>query len=252
MMLREAVAFGVRCALAGAFVAAAAAASAAPPDAQAVAARAAALVEADRHGIIATITDTTERIEAPIYHQSTHSRYWVVAENGVSAAAGYLLAENNGKPESHDELVKDSASFDASVKNRANAAHSVLRPEYLGEYRIADAPCEGCTEGERAVHYESDKHDGAHGNGTIVVDASGHVVRTISHPYVFPKYINDGGEFTTRYGMVLDGKRLPVETTGAYHGHRGPMKGTDTYEQRFSYKRFATVEEAVAATKLPG
>ncbi len=252
MLVRTVIALGVRCVLAVAFVAAAIPARAAPADAQAVAARAAALLEADRRGVIAMTTESTGRIEAPIYHQTTHARYWSVSENGVAAAAGYLLIEENGKAMSHDELAKESAQSDAAVKKHANAGHSALRTEYQSEYRFTDAPCEGCAEGERAVRYETDKHDAAHTGGTIVVDASGHIVRTISHPYVFPKYANDGGEFTTRYGSVLDGKRLPVETKGTYYGHRGPMKGTDSFEQRFSYKRFASVEEAVAASKLPG
>ena len=252
MIVRGAVVWGVRCAIAVAFVGAAAPAQSAPPDAQAVAARAAALLDADRHGVIATTTEASERIEAPIYHQQSHSRYWVVSENGVAAAAGYLLEEENGKAKPHDDLVKDSASFDSRVKKHTISARSVLRAEFQSEYRFADAACDGCADGERAIHFESDKHDAAHTSGTIVIAATGHVVRTISRPYVYPNYVNDGGDFTTRYAVVLDGKRLPVESIGAYHGHRGPMKGTDTFEQRFSYKRFASVDEAVAGTRLPG
>lgn len=252
MPARGIFARGVRYAVAAAFVAAGVPANAAAPDAQAVAARAAALLEADRRGVIATISDTTQKIEAPVYHQVTHSRYWLVSENGVPAAAGYLAIEFDGKAQSRDEVAKDSARSDAAVKKHANPSHSVLRAEYQSEYRFADATCEGCAEGERAVQYDTDKHDAAHTHGMIVVDAGGHVARTISHPYVFPKYVNDGGEFTTRYGLVLDGKRLPVETTGAYFGHRGPIKGTDTFEERLTYKRFASVDEAVAATRLPG
>ena len=251
MMVRKAVACGVRCALAVAFVGAGVPARSAPPDAQAIAARAASLLDADRHGVIATVTDASDRIEAPIFHQQSHSRSWVVSENGVAEAAGYLVEEENGKPKPHDELVKDSAAYDATVKKHTVAGHSALRAEFQSEYHYADAACDGCTEGERAVHYESDKHDGAHTHGTIVVDASGHVARVVAQPYVYPQFINDGGDFTTRYGVVLDGKRLPVETIGAYQGHRGPVKGTESFEQRFSYKRFATIDEAVAASKLP-
>jgi|SRR5947209_657323 len=255
MMVREAVVSSVRCALAVAlvaFVAAGVPAQSAPADARAVAVRAAALLDADRHGVIATVTDASESIEAPIYHQQSRSRFWVVSENGVAEAAGYLLEEENGKLKPHDELVKDSAAYDATVKKHTLTLHSALRAEFQSEYRYADAPCDGCADGERAIRYESDKRDAAHTNGTIVVDASGHVVRTITQPYVYPQFINDGGDFTTRYGVVLDGKRLPVATIGAYHGHRGPMKGSENFEQRFSYKRFASVDEAVAATKLPG
>ena len=219
---------------------------AAPLEGDALAARVASVIGEETKGVLGTTTDTTQRINAPIFGGTTKIRRYVVFHDGIPVAAGILSVEKNGKPEPPDAVARLSAETDAKVKAGTGFIHQPYIPKFVHEYRFANVPCESCAAGETALRFESDHRDAQHVSGTMIVDALERPVRVTTRPYVFPKPANDG-EAVTTFGNQLDGKRLPAEVHGVYRGRQGLISGSMTFDDRSVFRRFGGVDEAVAA-----
>lgn len=230
-----------------ALLAGASAAAPAPPiEGEALAARVAMVVAADSKGILGMATETTQKIDAPIFHQYNKIRRYVVFQDGIPVAAGFVSFVSDGKPYSAEQLAKLSAETDAKIKQGQGFNHQPYVAKFVREYHFVAAACEGCPAGERELRFDTDLHDDVHIAGVMTVDANDHPVRVVSHPYQYPSPASSGDALTT-FGPVLGARRLPVDVHGVYHGHKGFIRGTLVFDDHNVFRSFATVAEAVAA-----
>lgn len=231
--------------LAGSAVAVPAAAGA-PVDGDALAARVATLVGADSKGVLGMVTESTQKISAPIMHKQTTVRRYVVFQDGIPAAAGILSVVEDGRPYDAAQLAKLTADTDTQIKHGLGFNHQPYVSKFVREYRFANAPCDGCAPGERELKFDTDLHDDVHIAGLMVVDASDRPVRVTSHPYQYPSPASSG-ESTTTFGAALGAHRLPVDVHGLYFGHKGFIRGSFTFDEHNVFRSFPSVTEAVAA-----
>lgn len=219
---------------------------AAPLEGDALAARVAAFVGGETKGVLGSATETTQRIDAPIFGGTIKIRRYVVFHDGIPVASGVVSIEKNGKPESAESVARVSAESDAKVKSGTGFIHQPYVAPFVREYRYTSVPCEGCAAGESALRFESEHRDAQHVSGTMVVDALDRPVRVTTRPYVYPKPVSNG-EAVTTFTTVLDGRRLPTDVHGVYRGRQGLISGSMTFDDHFVFRRFGAVDEAVAA-----
>jgi hypothetical protein len=218
----------------------------APVEGDALAARVATLVGADSKGILGMVTDSTQKISAPILHKQTAVRRYVVFQDGIPVAAGIISVVEDGKPYDSAQLAKLTADTDTKIKHGEGFNHQPYVSKFVREYHFANAPCEGCAPGERELKFDTDLHDDVHIAGVMVVDASDKPVRVTSHPYMYPSPASSG-ESTTTFGAALGAHRLPVDVHGLYFGHKGFIRGSFTFDEHNVFRSFPSVADAVAA-----
>jgi len=218
----------------------------APVEGDALAARVATLVGADSKGILGMVTDSTQKISAPILHKQTAVRRYVVFQDGIPVAAGIISVVEDGKPYDSAQLAKLTADTDTKIKHGEGFNHQPYVSKFVREYHFANAPCDGCAPGERELKFDTDLHDDVHIAGVMVVDASDKPVRVTSHPYMYPSPASSG-ESTTTFGTALGAHRLPVDVHGLYFGHKGFIRGSFTFDEHNVFRSFPSVADAVAA-----
>jgi hypothetical protein len=218
----------------------------APVEGDALAARVATLVGADSKGILGMVTDSTQKISAPILHKQTAVRRYVVFQDGIPVAAGIISVVEDGKPYDSAQLAKLTADTDTKIKHGEGFNHQPYVSKFVREYHFANAPCDGCAPGERELKFDTDLHDDVHIAGVMVVDASDKPVRVTSHPYQYPSPASSG-ESTTLFGAALGAHRLPVDVHGLYFGHKGFIRGSFTFDEHNVFRSFPSVADAVAA-----
>jgi hypothetical protein len=218
----------------------------APVEGDALAARVASLVGADSKGILGMVTDSTQKISAPILHKQTAVRRYVVFQDGIPVAAGIISVVEDGKPYDSAQLAKLTTDTDTKIKHGEGFNHQPYVSKFVREYHFANAPCEGCAPGERELKFDTDLHDDVHIAGVMVVDASDKPVRVTSHPYMYPSPASSG-ESTTTFGTALGAHRLPVDVHGLYFGHKGFIRGSFTFDEHNVFRSFPSVADAVAA-----
>ncbi len=217
-----------------------------PVEGDALAARVAMLVGADSKGVLGMVTESTQKISAPILHKQTSVRRYVVFQDGIPVAAGILSVVEDGKPYDAAQVAKMTSEMDAKIKQGQGFNHQPYVAKFVREYHFAAAPCEGCAAGERALLFDTDLHDDVHIAGRMIVDASDRPVRVTSHPYMYPSPASSG-ESTTTFAAALGAHRLPVDVHGLYFGHKGFIRGSFTFDEHNVFRSFPSVAEAVAA-----
>jgi hypothetical protein len=233
-------------ALLGGSAAAGSAAAGGPADGDALAARVATVVGDDSKGILGMTTESTQQISAPIMHKLTKVRRYVVFQDGIPAAAGILSVVEDGKPWDAAQVAKLTAETDAKIKHGEGFNHQPYVAKFVREYKFANAPCEHCAPGERALNFDTSLHDDVHIAGRMIVDASDRPVSVTSHPYQYPSPASSG-ESTTTFAPALGAHRLPVDVHGLYFGHKGFIRGSFTFDEHNVFRSFPTVADAVAA-----
>ena len=218
----------------------------APVEGDALAARVATLVGSDSKGILGMVTDSTQKISAPIIHKQSAVRRYVVFQDGIPVAAGIISVVEDGKPYDSAQLAKLTADTDTKIKHGEGFNHMPYVSKFVREYHFATAPCDGCAPGERQLKFDTDLHDDVHIAGVMIVDASDRPVRVTSHPYQYPSPASSG-ESTTTFGTALGAHRLPVDVHGLYFGHKGFIRGSFTFDEHNVFRSFPSVAEAVAA-----
>jgi hypothetical protein len=222
------------------------AAAGATPEGDALAARVASMVNDDSKGVLGMMTESTQKLSAPIVHKLTKVRRYVVFQDGIPAAAGILSVVEDGKPWDAAQIAKLTAETDAKIKRGQGYNHQPYVAKFVREYHFANAPCEGCAPGERALAFDTDLHDDVHIAGRMIVDAADRPLRVTSHPYQYPSPASSG-EATTTFGVALGAHRLPVDVHGLYFGHKGFIRGSFTFDEHNVFQRYPSVAEAVAA-----
>jgi hypothetical protein len=222
------------------------AAAGATPEGDALAAKVATLVADDSKGVLGMMTETTQKIDAPIMHKLTKIRRYVVFQDGIPAAAGILSVVEDGRQYDAAQIAKLTAETDGKIKRGQGFNHQPYVAKFVREYHFANAPCQGCAPGERELTFDTDLHDDVHIAGRMIVDATDHPVRVTSHPYQYPSPASSG-EATTTFGAALGPHRLPVDVHGLYFGHKGFIRGSFTFDEHNVFRSFPSVADAVAA-----
>jgi hypothetical protein len=217
-----------------------------PVEGDALAARVATLVGDDSKGILGMTTESTQKISAPILHKLTKVRRYVVFQDGIPVAGGILSVVEDGKPWDAGQVAKLTAETDTKIKHGEGFNHQPYVAKFVREYHFANAPCEGCAAGERALAFDTSLHDDVHIAGRMIVDASDRPVSVTSHPYMYPSPASSG-ESTTIFAPALGPHRLPVDVHGLYFGHKGFIHGSFTFDEHNVFHSFPSVAEAVAA-----
>jgi hypothetical protein len=233
-------------ALLGGGAAAGPAAAGAPVEGDALAARVATLVGDDSKGVLGMTTESTQQISAPILHKLTKVRRYVVFQDGIPVAAGILSVVEDGKPWDAAQVAKLAAETDAKIKHGEGFNHQPYVAKFVREYKFANAPCERCAPGERALSFDTSLHDDVHIAGRMVVDAGDRPVSVTAHPYMYPSPASSG-ESTTTFAPALGSHRLPVDVHGLYFGHKGFIHGSFTFDEHNVFHSFPSVADAVAA-----
>jgi hypothetical protein len=240
------IAAAFACALLAAGAAAVPAAAGGPAEGDALAARVASVVGDDSKGILGMTTESTQKISAPILHKLTKVRRYVVFQDGIPVAAGILSVVEDGKPWDAGQVAKLTTETDAKIKHGEGFNHQPYVSKFVREYHFANAPCDGCAPGERALAFDTNLHDDVHIAGRMIVDASDRPVSVTSHPYMYPSPASSG-ESTTTFAAALGPHRLPVDVHGLYFGHKGFIRGSFTFDEHNVFRSFPSVADAVAA-----
>lgn len=195
-------------------------------DAGSLAAGAAQLLAAQRHGVIAFSLAYRYEEHGPAHNVDRSASAAVVRDDGAT-----VTMRASGDPAAKPTLVEDDYRLPIDTK-------------YLPEYRFAagSASCGGCAPGAIAVDFTSLRRDDEHGDGTMWIDGSSqHVVAMHFHPSVLPAHA-DSGDITVAFGQVLPDLWDVTVTEQRYDGHTFIFHGWGHVEQRQSeYRRLPSV-----------
>ena len=159
---------------------------------------------------------------------------------------GDVIAEKSLESRGGGNVPNKVGTTEASGAQQP-ARHFVFSNRYIQEYHLSDAPCVNCAEGERAVSFTSDIHDGNHSSGNVILDRHGRIRSVSYRPYVLPDRRMDSGTMTITFGRLGDGW-LPVRCQLAFTAHYLLIHGSGTLELASdSAKKYASYELASAA-----
>jgi hypothetical protein len=199
----------------------------------------------ERQGVTAFHRHVDAEQHAPGHDASLDVQSGLLRDGDRVVAVRIYSQVANGKTASSEDLVK--AQGDADKNLPGNDYLLPLHEDQLSDYRIDSGTCDQCPAGSVAIHFTSLKRDESHGDGTMVVDASHHIVRIDFVPGAFPKHV-DKATVTLTFGRVLPDLWDVVEMQQHYAGHVLFISGgADITTSLSNYRRFASRDEATKA-----
>lgn len=199
----------------------------------------------ERQGVTALHRHADSEQRAPGHDASLDVQSGLLRDGDRVDAVRIYSQITNGAPASAGDLAKAQADADKTLSN--DAYWLPLREDQIAGYRIENGSCDGCAPGTVAFRFTSLKRDESHGDGTVVIDASHHIVRVDFVPSAFPKYV-DKASVTMTFGQVLPDLWDVVEMRQHYSGHVLFVRGGADITTTFSnYRRFASRDDGLKA-----
>ncbi|MEB3221083.1 MAG: hypothetical protein VKS61_03300 [Candidatus Sericytochromatia bacterium] len=201
----------------------------------------------DVRGIVAQLEEAETHVKGPLVDRHARTRAWIVSRDGLPVQARVLTYRLG---DALDE--KERQRLERQINERYKTREREFQPPYaqahLDAYRFAEAGCEGCPAGGRRFTFQSVPRDERHGDGTLDLDAEGHVRRVSYVPARLPAAAARAGIELVR-GPVGPGLWGRERLSITFEGGLGPLQGSFRLSQRVSqHRRFPTVEAALAAT----
>jgi len=217
--------------------------------------RAAAVSEADHHGIVSfqIIWDTQAR--GGPFKQGFHYRNAYVYEGNHLVGARALEKIDNGHTGGQADLDAETRRILSQSETADAVGFAVpFDSRHFDEYRFGRIPCDRrCLEGDSTITFISQVQDANHGDGQMIIDRDGHVRHLEYSPRVKPTFGNvrakDALVAIDRAG-VLPGfwatTKIESHFSGRYGFITGEARQTAHYER---YRRFLSVVEALSALR---
>ncbi|MBC5809039.1 MAG: hypothetical protein ACR2KS_11730 [Candidatus Eremiobacter antarcticus] len=183
----------------------------------------------------------------PVRH-TEQSESGVLINDGAYVKIKYYKITQDGKAFSQSKLEERE-----SQTNRDWAAGKIFFKEpydkrFMGDYRFAEEPCNGCAPGTVAVAFTSDVKDAQHGNGTMwIASPSARVEKLTYVPNAFPPHASSGN-VTETSGTAMPDLWYVTKIESTYKGHAFIVSGSGTFLGTFDhFKHFSTAAEGEAA-----
>ncbi len=204
-----------------------------------------AALAAQRHGTIAFDLQTSYVERGPGHDVTRETEQRRLTQDGRLVAIRLVRAVENGRVASAADLAKRQADLDQHLP-AADYRLPVDAGE-LSEYRFADAACDGCAAGQTAVAFTSLQRDDEHGDGTMVFDARGRIVRLAFAPSAMPSHV-DRASIVADFGPVLPDLWDETAERQRYDGHVFVFHGYGEVKYAYTrYRRYASLDEGRAA-----
>ncbi len=241
-MKRVIIFFGI--AALGCFVAARSADQTLPTELQ----RAAKVTVSDHKGIIAYTTTWDSTAHGGPMHRTYHYTDAYVFKDERLIKARAMTKGDNGKIATQQELDTETLKIETEQGNGKVFAVP-FDARHFSEYHYAKGACVGCGNGDTKITFSSLVKDAFHGDGSMIVDSSGHVKVLSYSPKVLPLHATTG-VITAYRAEVLPGFWATVRSEERFTGHLGPFSGgAEIQSYSDHYHRFQSVEAALAALR---